>query len=76
MAQPKQYFTVRLEATAPFTISYRVFAEDEEEALKIFEKSPVVNISRPQLSRMRKMKATVYVSGTNLVKKVKSFMGL
>jgi len=75
MEKQKQYYTVKVEATAPIELTYRVWAEDPEEALEIFETSSFYSPPRPILSRMRKIKATVYRSGTTIIETIKNFRG-
>jgi hypothetical protein len=68
----KTYFDIKLEVMAPITLTYRVLAEDEKDALdQIKNKSP--NNMKPNLSMKRLLKATVYTAGSTMVKLVKSF---
>lgn len=63
----KKYFTVKLEALMPVEISYRIFAEDEKEAMEIVEKNPTRELmGQPKLKwvGLRKIKAAVYKLGT------------
>lgn len=73
----KQYFTVKLEVTAPVTLTYRVLAEDAEQALNLVTKSPMtipmVAPPKPVLGKMKKLKANIYLAGTSLIKLVKIF---
>ena len=64
----KQFYTIKLEAMAPIEMEFRIFAESPQAAIEIFDKSlpPLVRPARPILSRMKKVKATVYKYGTNI----------
>jgi hypothetical protein len=72
----KQYFTIVLEATVPVTLSYRVLADDAEDALNLMQRSPMTGMSAaPKLTlpRIKKHKAKVYQSGTTTIKLVKNY---
>jgi len=72
----KQYYTVKLEVMAPVELTFRVFAETPEEAAEIVSKNPIPPLSaapKPILSRMRRIKATVYKAGTSIYEFIKSY---
>lgn len=73
----KQYYTVKMEITAPATLEYKILAESPEQALEIATKaSPgqfLVSPPKPNLSRMKKLKANIYLAGTTLIKLTKNF---
>lgn len=69
--KPKQYYTVKIEATAPVFLTYKILAEDEEQALEMIKSSTPVDVKTDH-SRVKKHKATVYLSGTTLVKLTKN----
>jgi hypothetical protein len=70
-ATPKQkkYFDVRIECLCPTTITYRVYAFDEDEAIRETKKRPPTNV-RPNILQKRDIKATVNDAGSLLIKKV------
>ena len=71
----KQYYTVKLEVTAPINITYKVYAEDPEQALDIVLKNSLQNINippQPILSQMKRLKGTVYAAGNSLIQLVKT----
>jgi len=74
--QPKQpekkFYDIKVEALVPGILTYRVFAETEEDALKQCEKK-TPNGFKPSLSLRRMIKATVYLAGSSVVKLVKNF---
>jgi len=76
-AKELHYYTVKVEVTAPLVLEYRVLAEDPEEALDIVNKaSPgqfFVSPPKPNLSKMKKLKANIYLAGTSLLKLTKKF---
>jgi len=72
----KRYYTVKVETLTPVIFSYRILAESPEEAIKISAdtwKQPS-QVSPPQIlsGKMKRLKATVYEYGTNLIKLVKA----
>ena len=72
----KQYWTVKLEVMAPVELTFRVFTETPEEAVEIVSKNPLPPLyaaPRPIISRMKRIKATVYKAGTNMYKFVKNY---
>lgn len=77
MAEAKYYYTVRVEGTAPVTISYRVLAETPEEAVRQVEyNGPGAMLSeppKPTMARFRKTKARVYKMGTSTIDFIKNY---
>lgn len=69
----KLYFTVVVEATAPLTLTYRVLAETPEQALELIKNAPMSVPPKPQLARAKKHKASVYASGTSIIKLTKNY---
>lgn len=77
VAPVKRYYTVKMETLTPVIFSYRILAESPEEAIKISAdtwKQPS-QVSPPQIlsGKMKRLKATVYEYGTNLIKLFKNF---
>jgi hypothetical protein len=73
LTQPvKQFFDIKLEALIPTTLTYRVFAETEQEALELIKKK-APNGMKPNLSLKRLIKATVYTAGSSMVKLTKNY---
>ncbi len=73
-AAPKQkkYFDVRIEALVPCQITYRVYAFDEDEALRETKKRPPTKV-QPNINQKRDLKATIYDAGSLIIKKVFRF---
>lgn len=69
----KHYYSVSLEALVPTTLTYRVLAETPEQALELIKNAPLATAPKLQLARLRKLKASVYLSGTSIIKLTKSF---
>ena len=69
----KQWFDIKVEATVPATITYRVFATDEEEAYKLSLKQQPRSIV-PRLVGKKITKATIYLGGTLMIKAIKNFV--
>ncbi len=72
----KQFYTVKLEVMAPVELSLRVFAETPQEAIDMVSRNPLPPLSgppRPIISRMKRVKATVYKAGTNIYYLIKNY---
>lgn len=75
--QQKKSYDVKVEFLIPTTITYRVTAANEEEALKEIEKFSARRISNQQhLQRKIKLKATVYQPNTSMVKLSKTYRNI
>ena len=74
---PKQYYSVKIEASAPITLFYRILAETPEQALEIIEKTPascqMERAPKPIVQRAKKNSVQVYLSGTSLIKLAKKY---
>jgi hypothetical protein len=69
----KQYFTIVVEANAPVTLQYRVLADDAEQALDLIKTAPLSAPPKPNIFRAKKIKASVYLTGTSLLKLTKNY---
>jgi hypothetical protein len=72
----KQYYTVKLEVMAPVELTFRIFAETPQKAEEMVRRNPLPPLSgpmRPKLSRIKRIKSTVYKAGTNLYYFVKNY---
>lgn len=76
MSDKKQY-DIKLDILVPTTITYRVSALNEQEALKEIDKSSARKLSIQQhLNRRIRLKATVYAQGTSMVKFSKTYRNI
>lgn len=73
-AQQPQYYTVKIEATCPCTLTYKILAIDADQAVVKARKSKPVNI-KPRLPGKRDIKATVYKFGYSIVELVMNLVG-
>ena len=70
----KRFYKVETEVLAPIKITYKVFAESAEEALKIYEKSGRVIELKPILRhKIKTIFAKIYIFGTCILELVKKF---
>lgn len=74
----KQYYTIKIEATAPCLLEYKILAETPEEAIEMLEKNlrqapgkNLITAPRPNLHKAKMHKANVFLSGTSLIKLTK-----
>lgn len=73
MAKTLKYYDVKLEATVPAVLTYRILADSPEQALELSERASPVG-TKYTLARKRKIKATVYDAGTLMMRVVKNFI--
>lgn len=72
----KEHFTVTLEAIAPITLEYTVFAESYPEALEIVLRNLIINLSKNpkiQFAKIKKQKAKVTKRYNNIIGYYKNF---
>jgi len=70
----KKYFTIKAEGIVPVELTYNIMAEDEEEALFLFEKHKRVPVAtKTKINGFKKTKATVYRQGTSNILKTKTY---
>ncbi len=72
--KPKLYYTIKLEVNAPVTLTYKILAESPEQAVDLIARSVLAEPPKVNIPRARKLKATVYQTGTSIIKFVKSFL--
>jgi hypothetical protein len=72
LKKEKKYFDVRLECTVPCLITYRIYADDEDDALAQINKKPPTSV-KPNINLKRAVKATVYDAGSSIIRLVKAF---
>jgi hypothetical protein len=68
----KKFFDVKLDALVPCTITYRVFAENENDALLNIDKQTPRNV-KPDVRRKKNIKAIVCDAGSNIAKLTKAY---
>lgn len=69
----KKWFDVRIECTVPATFSYRIFAENPEEAVQLV-KNKQPNSIQYRIPIRKEFKLTVYKAGTYMIEFVKNLM--
>lgn len=67
-----EMFDVRVEAMVPCSLTYKIRAESIEDALKKFDKNPPTQF-QPHILRKKVIKATVYNSGSLIIRGTKKF---
>ena len=66
-------YTVKVEVMAPVELTYRVWAEDPEQAVEMLRYGMLSAPPKPILSKQRRIKATVYKYGTVMIEFIKKF---
>lgn len=69
----KTYFDVKMEVMLPATVTYRVYAEDAEQALNQIDNTTSPASIKHHLTKKRNIKATVYDAGCSIIKFIKNF---
>lgn len=68
----KKYYDIKLEATVPCLITYRILADDEQDALNQM-KTKAPDSVRPNVSKKKDIKATVHDAGSSILRFTKTF---
>jgi len=72
--EKQQLYTIKLEATAPIELVYKVWAKDPEDALEQMNRWVLAQQPRPKLSRMKRIQAKVYRYGMSIIEATKRFV--
>lgn len=70
----KKYFDVRVEAMLPATLTYRVLAEDPEQASNMIKNMAPNNVTH-KLHGRKEFKLTVFDSGSTMIRFIKNLIG-
>lgn len=68
----KKYYDIKLEANVPCLITYRIYADDEHDALTQIGKKAPTSV-KPNISQKRDIKALIYEAGSSILKLTKTF---
>jgi hypothetical protein len=69
----KQFYTVEVDAWTKSTLKYKIFAETPEDAIKLIDKSQLLNAPVTKINGMKKISAKVYQYGNNIIKLIQKF---
>jgi hypothetical protein len=68
------HYTIKIDYLVPTTITYKIDAENEHEALKMVDKKPAAHYHMKQnLARKIKLKATIFQASTSIVRFTKTY---
>lgn len=70
----KKYYDVKVEAMIPAVLVYKVLAETPEEAAELI-KNKQPNSVQHKLAGRKESKATVYESGSSVIRFIKRMLG-
>lgn len=70
----KKYYDVKVECMLPATLTYRVLAEDADEAAKMIKNLSPNQIKHKLIGR-KEFKISVYDSGSSIIRFVKNLLG-
>ena len=71
MEKVKKYFDVRVECMLPATITYRVLAEDAEQAATLLKNASPSHV-KYKLNGRKELKLMVYDSGSTMIRFIKN----
>lgn len=71
----KKYYDVKIETMLPATLTFRVLAEDAEQAVSLIKNMPPTGVQHKLIGRKDK-KITVYDAGSTFIRLVKMITGL
>lgn len=71
----KYYYDVKVECMLPATLTYRVYAENAEQA-SLMIKGIVPNMVKHRLIGKKDIKLAVYDAGSNMIKFMKNLLGV
>lgn len=69
----KRFYDVRVECMLPATLTYRVLAEDAQQAADMIKRIPPNSVKHKLIGR-KELKLTVYSAGSTLIKFVKNLL--
>lgn len=72
--KPKFYFDVKVECLLPATLTYRVLAEDAQQAADLIKGTQPNSVQHRLIGR-KELKLTVYDAGSTFIKWMKRLMG-
>ena len=70
----KKYFEIRIETMLPATLTYRVLAEDANQAVELMRGQSPVGVKHRLIGK-KDIKLTVYDSGSSIIRLVKNLLG-
>jgi hypothetical protein len=73
--KPKLYYDVKVETMLPATLTFRVLAEDPQQAAELIKGMSPVGVHH-RLAGRRDKKLTVYEAGSSMIKWVRDLVGL
>ena len=71
----KKYFDVKVEAMLPATITYRVLAEDAQQASEMLKYQNPIHV-KYRLPGKKDIKLTVYDAGSTMIRFIKNLIGV
>lgn len=69
----KKPYTVKVETITPVELIYRVWAETPEQAIELLKNGQLTAPPKPNISKRKNIKATVYKYGTTIIEFIKKY---
>jgi hypothetical protein len=73
--QDKKYFDVRVETMLPATVTYRILAEDAQQASALIKHQNPISVKYRLLGK-KDIKLTVYDAGSTMIRFMKNLIGV
>jgi hypothetical protein len=71
----KQYYDVKIECMLPATITYRVLAEDPQQAAELIKGMSPIGVKHRLIGR-KELKLTVYDAGSTMIRWMRNLIGV
>jgi hypothetical protein len=71
----KKYFDVKVETMLPATVTYRVLAEDAQQACELLKNATPIQV-KYKLGGKKDIKLVVYDAGSTMIRFIKRLMGV
>ncbi len=74
LPKPKYYYDIKIECMLPATITYRVLAEDAQQAAGMIKNLSPIAVKH-RLAGRKEIKLLVYDAGTTMIRFMKNLLG-
>lgn len=71
----KKYYTIKIDTLLPAELIFKVYAEDEYEAVELVKKMTPTNV-KYRLNARKDIKMTIFDFGTSIIRLVKNLVGV
>ena len=72
--KPKYYYDVKVECMLPATLTYRIYAEDPQQAVEMIKGQSPTGVKHKLIGR-KELKLSVYDAGSSMIRLIKNLLG-